>query len=174
TFTPPGAGTYQWTASYSGDNNNSPSSDTCGAGGETLTVLPASPTVVTTSTLSTIDLSSGSSPVADQATLSGGFGTPTGTLTFKLYYFSAGCTGTPLFTSTITVSGNGDYTSGSYTPLGAGHYNWRVVYSGDANNNQFIAPCDPEPEEFIVQPASPTVSTSVSQSSVTLASNANS
>ncbi len=169
TFTPPGAGTYQWIAYYSGDSSNSPSSDACGASGESLTVLPASPTVTTASSISSMTLTASATSVSDTAVLSGGFGTPTGTITFNLYYFSANCAGAPLFTSIVPVNGNGNYVSASYTPLGAGHYNWRAIYSGDANNNPFTAPCDPDPEEFIVLPASPSITTSVSPSNVTLA-----
>jgi hypothetical protein len=39
-----------------------------------------------------------------------------------------------VFTSTVMVSGNGDYDSASYVPTGPGPYRWVAVYSGDARN----------------------------------------
>ena len=71
----------------------------------------------------------------DTAVLSGGY-YPTGTITFTLYTRAA-----PLVdTETVTVSGNGTYT----TPTGytlpttgtvTGTYQWDASYSGDTNNN---------------------------------------
>jgi hypothetical protein len=40
-FTPPGAGTYYWTASYSGDTNNAAATSSCGASGESVHVAGA-------------------------------------------------------------------------------------------------------------------------------------
>ena len=49
--------------------------------------------------------------VHDTAHLSGG-AAPTGTITFRLYGADdSDCSGDPVFTSTVKVSGNGDYDS---------------------------------------------------------------
>jgi hypothetical protein len=44
-FTPTVAGTYSFIASYSGDANNSPASDTCALPAETIRVAPFIPTL---------------------------------------------------------------------------------------------------------------------------------
>ena len=67
------------------------------------------------------------SSITDTATLAGG-ASPTGTLTFTLFGpDDANCSGTPAFTSTETVDGNGSYTSdpvhpdsGRHLPVGRG------------------------------------------------------
>src|SRR5436853_7191629 len=48
----------------------------------------------------------------------------------------ATCGGAVIFSSTVAVSGNGDYTSASFTANVAGTYRWVASYSGDANNNR--------------------------------------
>src|SRR2546428_13064260 len=70
--------------------------------------------------------------IADIAHLTGGTN-PTGSITFTLYS-DASCT-TSVFTSTKTVSGNGNYTSDSYPANMAGTYHWVPRYCGDAKNN---------------------------------------
>ena len=73
--------------------------------------------------------------ISDTATLKGGR-TPTGTVQFALYRpGDENCIDAPLFTSTSTATGVGQYTSGDYMPGTAGTYRWRVAYSGDANND---------------------------------------
>ena len=154
-FTLPGVGavtgTYQWHATYSGDANNNPSSSSS----EMEVVLPASPTVTGTPSPAAVTL--GTSPVTltDMAVLSGGYN-PTGTITFNL----TGPGGGTVDTETVTVSGNGTYT----TPTGftlpttgtvTGTYQWHVTYSGDADNNgTTVTGGSP-----VVSPASPTLAT---------------
>src|SRR3989442_1588489 len=83
---------------------------------------------------------------------------PTGTFSFTLYG-GAGCT-VSVFTSSATVNGNGDYSSGNFTATQAGTYHWRASYSGDPNNNPAgpTACADPA-EAVVVTKASPTVTT---------------
>src|SRR5207245_5040992 len=86
---------------------------------------------------------------------------PTGTISFTLYS-DAGCTiSGSVFTSSATVNGNGDYSSGNFTATQAGTYHWRASYSGDGNNNSAgpTACADPA-EAVVVTKASPTVTTS--------------
>jgi uncharacterized repeat protein (TIGR01451 family) len=110
-------------------------------------VAKASP-AVTTNASASIVLGAGS--LSDSATLSGG-SSPTGTITFNLYGpDNATCSGTPVFTSTKTVSGNGTYTSDSFTPTAAGTYRWIANYSGDANNNATANNCNEANENVTV------------------------
>src|SRR5205814_341878 len=78
------AGTYYWTASYSGDMNNLPSDDPCGAKGETSVLVKRTTGIVTAATTATIG-----DAVHDIATLSGATATAGGTITFNLYGPSA-------------------------------------------------------------------------------------
>ena len=113
-------------------------------------------------------LSSGPPPIlTDTATLSGGF-SPAGTITFTL--FAPGVV-LPVDTETVTVTGNGTYT----TPTGytlpttdtvAGVYQWIVSYSGDGNNNPVASVSGDEP--VVVVPTTLLMSTSINPSDVTL------
>jgi hypothetical protein len=130
------AGTYRWTATYSGDANNTPVATACGDAGQSVVVTTATPSMVTQASRSV--------PVAgaisDTATLSGGYN-PTGTITFSAYGPGApNCIGPASFTNTLAVThGTGDYTSSPFTPLVPGRYRWVASYSGDANNSPPVA-----------------------------------
>jgi uncharacterized repeat protein (TIGR01451 family) len=80
----------------------------------------------------------------DTAHLSGG-ASPSGTITFNLY-LEQNCQGSTLDTETVTVNGNGDYS----TPTGfniqnAGTYYWVASYGGDSDNNAIASGCNDEP-----------------------------
>jgi hypothetical protein len=122
------AGTYRWTAAYSGDANNYAVVTPCGLSSATVTVAKRTPT-----------LSNAASPLSSagglstKATLNGA--NPTGTITFRLWGpNNMMCAGAPVFTTTAAVSGSGTYTSAPFTPSAAGTYQWVVNYGGDANN----------------------------------------
>jgi hypothetical protein len=136
-FTPMAAGTYYWTASYIGDSNNNGFTTACGALGETLTVIKASPSVSTS-----VSISASPTPiVADSASLSGGF-SPTGSITITVYNTATCSAGSVISSSTVTVSGNGLYKGGAFAlPIGVGTYYWTASYSGDPNNNGFTTSC---------------------------------
>ena len=96
----------------------------------------------------------------DSAVLSGG-SSPTGSITFTLVY-----KGSTVDTETVSVAGNGTYT----TPTGftlptsgtvTGTYQWNATYSGDSNNASVSENNDPS-ERVTVNPASPTVVTTAS------------
>ena len=100
----------------------------------------------------------------DSATLSGGM-TPTGTITFSLYspeQFADGiCTGAPIATRTVPVSGNGTYHSEddpapvSPEPIHAtqaGTYRWIASYSGDSINQGLSTVCDQPGQTVVVSP----------------------
>ncbi len=97
--------------------------------------------------------------IYDTATLSDG-NDPTGTLTFKLFGPNdANCSGSPAFTYTATVIGNGSYRSGAFAATLAGTYRWVVAYSGDARNDAAgPTACGDDPETVVVSPATPTLS----------------
>ena len=128
------AGTYTWSAAYSGDANNKVASETGRAtNGEQTVVSAASPTIVTTAspavTLPTGP--SGTVTLSDSAVLSGGYH-PTGSITFTL----SGPDGFS-YSQTDPVSGNGTYMASDTLPTTgtvAGTYTWSAAYSGDANN----------------------------------------
>ena len=155
-YTPGAAGNYDWVVSFSGDANNNAVSGGCTD--EPVVIGPASPTI--SSTASSGVVVGGS--ISDSATLAGSVDlTGSGTITFKLYGASAGCSGTPLYTKTVSgVTGGGPYGSGSYTPGAAGSYDWVVSFSGDANNNAVSGGCTDEP--VVIGPASPTISSTAS------------
>jgi len=95
--------------------------------------------------------------INDVKTLAGGAG-PQGTITFNLYApTDLTCTGTVIFTSTVSVDGNGTYTSASYTPLVVGTYRWIANYSGDVNNAATANACNATNESVLVTTATSAV-----------------
>lgn len=129
------AGDYYWQAVYSGDANNNGATSTCTE--EHLVVTKAQPTVATAQDLIP----------NDNFTLSSGFGTPTGTIIFNLYAPSdATCSGTPALTQTVTVNGNGTYstTNSTFHAATTGTWRWASSYSGDANNLAASSACGVE------------------------------
>ena len=133
TFNSPG--NYYWGVTYSGDGNNNPATDACI--NEPLVVNKAKPGISTAQNLLP----------NDDATISGGFNTPGGTVTFNLFSPSdATCSGAPAYTQTVNVSGNGKYstTNTTYLATGNGTWRWQVIYSGDSNNEGATSACGVE------------------------------
>ncbi len=131
-FVPTVAGTYQWMASYSGDDNNHP--DASFLGDEPQTVDKASPTITTSPNPSTA-LQGGT--LQDVAILAGGFN-PTGSITFRLYAPGVDPTvGPAAYTETVTgVNGNGAYhTTVGFAANAVGVWHWVAAYNGDGNNS---------------------------------------
>ena len=154
-FTPTAPGTYQWIASYSGDANNVPVVTACSDPLESVVVNQGAPTI---STMASPSVQVGGQ-ISDTATLAGG-ANPTGDITFTLFGpDNATCTGDPIFTSTVTVNGNGSYTSAAFTPTAPGTYRWVAVYSGDPNNAPVTSPCNAPNEIVVVTQAGPTIVT---------------
>jgi hypothetical protein len=83
--------------------------------------------------------------ITDTATLSGATADAGGTITFNVFD-NPGCDGPPVFTDTVDVSGNGDYTSAPFTPTSPGEFFWIASYSGDANNRPSAGSCRDENE----------------------------
>ncbi|MCU1379858.1 MAG: hypothetical protein JWN29_2841, partial [Acidimicrobiales bacterium] len=155
-FTPIRAGTYRWVASYSGDIDNTAAAGACGDTDGSVVITKAAPTLSTTASDGG---QVGITPVADTATIAGGFAVR-GDVIFELYGpGNAACAGPAVFTDTGTVSGNGAYTSASFTPTKAGTYRWAAYYSGDTNNTGVAGACG-EGSVVITEPA-PTIDTGI-------------
>jgi fimbrial isopeptide formation D2 family protein len=138
------AGIYYWQADYSGDANNSAAAGDCTE--ETVSVGLNSPTISTNASASVLV----GGQIHDTATLAGGF-SPTGSITFRLYGPNdATCVTAPIFTSVVTVNGNGDYVSDAFTTAAAGTYRWVATYGGDANNAVAAGSCNDANENVAV------------------------
>jgi hypothetical protein len=129
------AGDFYWQAVYSGDANNNGATSTC-----------TSEHLVVNKQQSAISTAQHLIP-NDDATLSSVTGNAGGTITFDLFNPSdATCAGTPAFTQTVNVSGNGTYstTNTSFIASSDGTWRWQVTYSGDANNQGSTSACGVE------------------------------
>jgi uncharacterized repeat protein (TIGR01451 family) len=127
--------------SSSNDPNSENNSSTL-----TTTVVAAAPTLTTQASppVQTADA------ISDTATLSGGLN-PTGTITF--YVFGpddSTCGATPAFSSAVSVTGNGQYNSGSFFPSKPGTYYFVANYSGDDNNKAVASVCNDTNESVVV------------------------
>lgn len=100
----------------------------------------------------TTSASSATAPNAihDTATLTG-TGGGSGSIKFNVYPSNANCSGTPLFTSTVSTNGDGDYQSGDYSPTTAGTYQWQASYSSSSIQG-LITPCNDPNEQSPVAP----------------------
>lgn len=98
--------------------------------------------------------------IHDTAILGGGT-SPTGTITFSLYGPNdVTCSSTPIFTSTVNISGNGNYVSADFVPTLPGSYHWIASYSGDSGNDAAIGPCN-SPNENVTVLAAPIVAIAI-------------
>jgi hypothetical protein len=136
------AGANSSTKSYNNDNSYETNQFTGG---------PGSCPKISVPTLTT-SASSATAPDAihDTATLSG-TGGGSGSITFKLYQSGANCSGTPLFTSTVSTNGDGDYQSGDYSPTSVGTYQWQASYSSSSVQG-LLTPCNDPNEQSPVTP----------------------
>ena len=95
--------------------------------------------------------------VVDVATLYYGV-QPTGQVVFRAFPpGDTGCVGTPAFTSTAVVNGNGRYSSATFHPTTAGTYRFKAFYTGDAKNSSATTSCLDLGSAFVVGRRSPTV-----------------
>lgn len=157
-FTPGSVGMYRFVASYGGDANNDPVAGACNDANESVVVTKATPAILTHASGTTVV----GGTISDTATLSSGVN-PGGTINFNVYGpDNATCAGSPVFTSTKTVNGNGDYTSDSFMPGSAGTYRFIAHYSGDGNNNPVSGACNDANESVQVTKATPAISTQAS------------
>ena len=154
-YTPTAAGTYYWTAAYSGDAKNEAASTSCGDANESSVVARKQPGLTTTATASvTIG-----DPISDTAHLSGATSDAGGTITFHLYSDNQCQNEVSTGLTPVAVSGNGDYNSGNYTPSAVGTYYWTASYSGDANNLPVATACGDPGESSVVGKAPSNIAT---------------
>ena len=171
TFTPSAPGSYQWVASFAGDNNNNAVVGACGDATEVSVVNKAGPTISTNAAPLTRTIVATGLDLTDMATLLGGQN-PTGTITFHLYADngSGGC-GTEVTGSPVTkaVAGNGSYTSPLIHITSAGTYHWIASYGGDTNNSSVSGACGDTAENVTVNRAGPGISTNAAPLTQTIA-----
>jgi hypothetical protein len=160
-------GFYCWNAVYSGDDNYAGPLTDDGTN-ECFEVTPVTPTITTQATVGPVDPGD---PIGDTATLEGTANDPDGstaggTITFNLYGpFAAGvtpdCTGTPVFTDTAPVSGDGDYsTDPDFDGTVTGFYYWVASYDGSSpNTNGATGACGDANETSEVAQTQPTLDT---------------
>jgi hypothetical protein len=151
------AGQYSFQATYNGDGfyNASPTS-AC----EPLTVVPASPSIATN-----LSSSAGTAGVTvhDSATLSGATSNAGGTVTYTVYSDSE-CSTKFADGGKVNVTNGSVPNSNGVTFSIPGTYYWQASYSGDANNDPALSRCTDE--QLVVSPASPSITTLLSQSAV--------
>ena len=145
-FVPPTAGTYYWSARYSGDEENEPAEASCSGistvGKASLGLEgSASDGVVATA-------------IHDEATLAGG--SPTGEVSFSVYGPTDTSCSIPLETATAPIQG-GQARSADFVPQHAGEFRWTVEYGGDANNEPVSLACGAANQASTVGKASPTL-----------------
>jgi hypothetical protein len=129
------AGDYYFQAVYTPDANNSAATSTCTS--EHLVISPNNPSVSTAQDLLP----------NDSMTITGATSNAGGTITFSLYAPSdSACSGTPAYTTTASVSGNGTYSTLNTTfhATTTGTWRWLVVYGGDTNNTTQTSTCGTE------------------------------
>jgi hypothetical protein len=140
TYGPPGfapaPGLYLWTVEYAGDTNNDAAVLGCGAANQASAVGTIPVTVAAAAIGGTVG-----TPVDATATIQKG-AIPTGQIAFKA--FSPGdttCSGATAFSSTVSVSGNGQYRSTDFVPSRVGAFRWTISYSGDVNHIPATTDC---------------------------------
>lgn len=162
-FTPSAAGTYRWTASYSGDSNNLASVGDCNDANESSVVARANPTIASTASA---NITLGAGTLSDTAVVSGRVNPFDGaTVVFRLYGpGDTACSTSPVFTANTSYpAAGGTVSSPAFTPTAAGTYRWVATYSGDANNNPAAGVCGDASETTTVAPTPVTVTVSGGQ-----------
>jgi hypothetical protein len=130
------------------DYNNDNSYETNGTGPDGNQCPKITLPMLTTSA----SAASSTGAIHDTATLTGATGS--GTITFNLYPAGSGCSGTPLYTNSVTTSGAGDYQSGDFSPSAGGIYQWQASYDSTSVKGLITACGDPN-EQSRVPPHHP-------------------
>ena len=133
------AGSYSFMAHYNGDANYAVVNGAC----EPLTVATVGKNQVTITTQLSATSTKVSTAVHDSATLNGATANAGGSVTYNVYANNT-CSGTPVFTSSQTVTNGIVPMSANFTATSTGTYNWQAVYSGDANNTTAKNDCGSE------------------------------
>jgi hypothetical protein len=162
------AGTFYWSAFYSGDASNLAAASLCAS--EPLVVAPAVVRVTTVLSAAGRVIGVGGS-ASDAATLNGATGTASGTVQYRFYGSLTACetdvAGYPakapsggVLVSTVAVTGGVVPPSAAHVFSSAGTFYWSAFYSGDASNRATDSSCVTEP--LVVTPASSQVTTRLS------------
>ncbi|MBN1678456.1 MAG: Ig-like domain repeat protein [Candidatus Thermoplasmatota archaeon] len=159
-YTPLSTGQYYFRALYSGGGNFLPSQS--GDEEEPLSVDKATPEVTTLLSSSSITLGESVTDTAYVTGLMAPFPMPTGDVQFQVKIGEGAWTD---IGSLVPLVG-GEATSGSYTPLSAGQYWFRAIYSGDLN--YYGAQSGDEEEPLSVDKATPEVTTLLSDTEIEL------
>ncbi len=112
--------------------------------------------------------------ISDSAVLTGATSDAGGSISFKLYSNDT-CTTLVTTLGPVSVSGNGTYPSGSYTPSAVGTYYWVASYIGDVKNESVSGGCKDIGETSVVNKAPADIATAQSfypQDSVTMSASA--
>ena len=136
------AGTYHWTASFSGDTTNDSAATTCSEEPVAITAQPSISTTATPNAGPTGSTLQDSATLTNASNLDG-----TGSITFNLYGpGDTGCS-TAIHTETVTgVSSDGPFTTTTgYLAKAPGTYNWTASFSGDSTNGAASTTCGAEP-----------------------------
>jgi hypothetical protein len=140
-YTTTAAGTYAWTASYSGDNSNLPATSGCTA--EEVVIAKASPSAATVQNLIP----------NDRLNLTGATANAGGTVDFYLFAPGVTCSlanvANAAFTQEDVALTSNDHASTSNTGSGTGMYlattegtyTWLAIYGGDGNNDSATSNC---------------------------------
>ncbi|MEZ5078661.1 MAG: hypothetical protein R2725_14605 [Solirubrobacterales bacterium] len=160
-FTTAQAGSYRWTASYPGDDNNEAVELGCNAAGQTSAVAKAAPSLGGEAT------SAGDGePITDEVTLAGGFEAE-GELVFRAYGpANPTCSGTPAHEKIVTVAGNRPYEPPAFEDPPAGLYRWTVTYAGDENNAAAALTCGTANQTSAAGTLTVTLTTSASSGTI--------
>src|SRR5437870_3537413 len=130
-------------AHYNGDPNYTATDSPC----EPLEVTALTPTALTeihNGSHNVVVAVPAGTTVHDKATVSGSFGTPTGTVTFTFFTTSSTCTGTSVASGTVTLDASGvAHPSASQGPLSACPYSSIAQSNGDPNYTATDSPCEP-------------------------------
>jgi hypothetical protein len=134
-FSPP-AGLYRWTVAYAGDGNNEAVSLPCGSANQASAVGTITLTLAASAASGTVG-----NPVTATASIDEG-AIPAGQITFTAFSpGDANCSGAAAFSSTVSVSGNGSYSSAAFVPSQVGTFRWTVSYTGDPNHSPATVDC---------------------------------
>jgi hypothetical protein len=82
---------------------------------------------------------------------------------------STSCTGTPAWTGSVAVHGNGSYITADYTLTKAGYFTYQETLPGDSTHHAVTTPCSVAEETTLVSsPTTPTVTTVASEQTGTV------
>jgi hypothetical protein len=155
-FTPPEAGTYHVTVTYSGDADYNASTSFCARPGAFVGKAPLRVAAVVTPT--SIGLGAAFHAAALLGPAPSGVGAPRGAVEFRVYGPGRpGCSGAPLMASVGRIDASGRRSaSRAFAPAAAGTYRVVASYAGDVRYQASASACpDPAAVLTVTRPAPP-------------------